>query len=174
MTLGKKILVGVAIVVVAFVAPMAWYLLHHSMHPARSFEVNSPAASQKVLIATQGSAFKDSIVAGIVAHLRERQAYVRVIDVSTLSIVRETDWNAIVLIHTWEMEKPEPNAKKFLDHTPDRRKLIVLTTSGAGDRKMEGVDAISSASQMIDVPRLVTEIDTRIDTILASVTQTGS
>ena len=54
-----------------------WYLLDHSMHPARAFEVNSPAASQKVLIATQGSAFKDSIVAGVVAHLRERQVYIK-------------------------------------------------------------------------------------------------
>jgi hypothetical protein len=168
MTLGKKILVGVATVVVAFVAPMIWYLLHHSMHPARSFEVNSPAASQKVLIASQGSAFKDSIVAGVVAHLRERQVYARVIDVSTLATVRETDWNAILLIHTWEMEKPEPNAKKFLDRTHNLRKIIVLTTSGAGNRKMEGLDAISSASEMIDVPRRVTEIDTRIDTILAN------
>lgn len=168
MSVRKKILAGVAIVVVAFVAPMIWYLLHHSMHPARSFEVNSPAASQKVLIASQGSAFKDSLVAGIVAHLRERQVYVRVVDVSTLPTIRETDWNAIVLIHTWEMEKPQPNAKKFLDQTRDLRKVLVLTTSGAGTRKMEGVDAISSASEMIDVPKRVTEIDTRLDKILAS------
>jgi hypothetical protein len=80
--------------------------------------------------------------------------------------VREADWNAIVLIHTWQMEKPQPDAKKFIDRTQNLRKVIVLTTSGAGTRRMDGLDAISSASQMIDVPRRVAEIDTRIDSIL--------
>src|SRR5512143_4031194 len=98
MTLGKKILLGVAISIVALVACMSWYRIHYSMHPARTFEVNSPAAASKVLIATQGSEFKDSIVAGVIAHLQERGVYVKVVDVSALPAVREADWNAIVLI----------------------------------------------------------------------------
>ncbi len=166
MTLGKKILLGVSMAVVALVACMSWYRVHYSMHPARAFEINSPAANSKVLIATQRSDFKDSIVSGVVAHLREHQAYVKVVDVSALPSVRETDWNAIVLIHTWQMEKPQPDAKKFIDRTKNLRKVIVLTTSGAGTRKMEGVDAISSASDMIDVPKRVAEVDKRIDAVL--------
>jgi hypothetical protein len=140
----------------------------HFMKRAQEFEINSRAADSKVLIATQGSAFKDSIVAGAVAHLKPRGIYVRVIDVSALPSVQEADWNVIVVIHTWEMHRPQADAANFIAKLRDSRKIIVLSTSGAGSLKMEGVDAISSASQMIDVPQRVAEIDARIDAILAA------
>lgn len=48
------------------------------------------------------------------------------------------------------------------------RKVIVLSTSGGGTFKMEGIDAISSASEMIDVPQRVAELDTRLDALLGT------
>jgi hypothetical protein len=58
--------------------------------------------------------------------------------------------------------------KTFVDRVGHSPKLIVLTTSGAGDFKMEGIDAISSASKMEDAPARVAEISSRVDAILAS------
>lgn len=98
----KTFSVGMVFVVAAILVFVAWYWDHYSMAPAREFEVNRRDAPQaKVLIATQGSAFKDSIVAGIVTHLQPQPIYVKVIDVGGLKEVRETDWAAIVVIHTW-------------------------------------------------------------------------
>ncbi len=168
MATWKKILIGIAIVLAAFIGVMIWYVARYSMYPVQELEVNSPGSAAKVLIATQGSAFKDSIVAGVLAHLEPRQVYAKVIDLSSLPSVREADWNAIVVIHTWEMEKPPAQAKAFLERVRDPRKVVVLSTSGAGISKMQGVDAISSASEMIDVPKRVTEINSRIDSILAT------
>jgi len=168
MALWKKILLGMATLAAAILGFMFWYASHYSMRPAKQFDVNSQAAANaKVLIATQGSDFKDSVVAGIVAHLKPRQIYVKVIDVSALPSVQEADWNAIVLIHTWEMHKPQPDAKKFVDRIQNPRKVIILSTSGAGTFKIEGVDAVSSASEMTNVPQRAAEIDKRIDAILA-------
>ena len=166
MVLWKKTLAGIAILTATILIFMSWYAIHYSMSPARELGINSPAADTRVLIATQGSAFKDSIVAGIVAHLKPLQIYVKVIDVSALPSVQESNWNAIVVIHTWQMRKPQPDAKTFIDRVRNLHKVIVLSTSGAGTFKMDGIDAISSASEMIDVPQRVTEIDTRLDTIL--------
>jgi hypothetical protein len=135
------------------------------MGTARSFEVNDPRARSRVLIATQGSEFKDAVVDGIVAHLRGRAVYVKVIDISELAGVDEDPWSAIVLIHTWEMRKPPPAVKAFVDRTRDTSKLIVLTTSGAGDFKMPGVDAISSASVVADAPLKIAEVVARVDAI---------
>ncbi len=163
----QKILVGVGIVVLAIVAGIVWYMARYSMRPAAELEIDSPTAKERVLIATQGSSFKGSVVAGVLAHLRQRQAYVKVIDVSALSLVREADWSAIVVLHTWEMEKPQPDARKFIANARDLGKVIVLTTSGPGTARMPGVDAISSASEMIDVRNRVAEIDSRLDAILA-------
>jgi hypothetical protein len=46
-------------------------------------------------------------------------------------------------------------------------RIIVLSTSGAGDFKMEGVDAISSASVVVDAPSRAAELAAKVDTILS-------
>lgn len=165
--LRKVLWVGGAIIVV-MLAFGTWYRVHYSMAPARAFEIAGAPSAPRVLIATQGSSFKDSIVAGVVDHLKKRQAHVRVIDIAGLAHESAHDWNAVVVIHTWEMRKPPVAAKAFVDSLTDRRALVVLTTSGAGDFKMAGVDTISAASRMEDVPARVAEVTTKLDAILAN------
>jgi hypothetical protein len=53
-----------------------------------------------------------------------------------------------------------------VDRLPDKKRLIVVTTSGGGREKMPGIDAISAASVMDDVPARVAEVTARLDTIL--------
>jgi uncharacterized protein (DUF849 family) len=89
-----------------------------------------------------------------------------VIDVSALAGIQETSWDAIVVIHTWQMRKPPAAVKEFVDQARGRDRLLVLTTSGAGDFRMPGVDAISAASVMADVPARVAQIANRLDAIL--------
>jgi hypothetical protein len=148
------------------------YFVHISMDPAKPFEVNRPEAKEHVLIATQGSAFKDAVVHGVVSQLERRSAYVKVIDIASLKDVREGDWNAIVVLHTWEMDKPPAAAKTFIDRVQARDRLVVLTTSGDGDKHIEGVDAITSASrkapEMAKAPSYADEIARRVEKILAS------
>jgi hypothetical protein len=159
------LLVGASLIAVALIFAV-WYRYHYAMDLARSFEVAGSPTGPKVLIATQGSDFKDAITAGLADRLQRRSAFVKVIDVTSLDGVREADWNAIVVIHTWEMRKPPTEVKAFVDRISERNKLVVLTTSGAGDFKLEGVDAISSASRMDDVETRVSELAGRIDAIL--------
>lgn len=161
-----KVLISVGAVAVLILGFAAWYRIHFSMAPAQAFEAPGAASGPRVLIATQGSSFKDSVVAGVVEHLKTRQAYVRVIDISGLARENAAEWNAIVVLHTWEMGKPPAAAKAFIEGLADRRSLVVLATSGAGNFKMEGVDTISTASRMEDVPARVTAIDAKIDAIL--------
>jgi len=162
----RRLSLIVAAVVVALLGFATWYKLHYSMQPAHSFEVQGSAAGPRVLIATQGSPFKDAVVAGLVEHLKARAARAQVIDVTTLANVHEADWDVIVILHTWEMHTPPPAVEAFIDRVADRHKLVVLTTSGGGDFRMPGVDAISAASKMVDVPARVLEVSRRIDAVL--------
>lgn len=164
---GKKILprLVLALITSAF-ALVTWYRVHYSMSVAHAFEVAGSPAEPRVLIATQGSAFKDGLTTGLVEHLRHRAAYVKVIDVSGLDGVQPTDWDAIVVIHTWEMHKAPAVARTVVDRMQAKDKLVVLTTSGAGNVKLAGVEAISAASRMSDIPARVTEMAVRIDAIV--------
>lgn len=165
-TRWRTTLIAVTVVVLALVGFATWYKSHFSMGVARPFQVQGAPSGPRVLIATQGSAFKDEVVSGIVEHLKRRSAQVNVVDVSALDGVRDADWDAIVVIHTWEMNQPPADVRKFVDRTADRHKLVVLTTSGQGDFSLEGVDAISAASKMVDVPARVLEMSRRIDAVL--------
>lgn len=163
----KALLVGAGVVAVAL-GFSAWYKAHYSMKPAQAFEVPGTASGRSVLVATQGSRFKDAIVTGLVDHLKEREAHVKVIDVAALPGVNVKDWDAIVVIHTWEMRRPPEPVKAFVDGMGSRGNVIVLTTSGAGDFKMDGIDAISAASRMEDVSARIAEMSARVDAVLAS------
>ncbi len=162
----KKLLIASAAVPIAIIAFVAWYLAHYSMREAKPYEVNAPSAPEHVLIATQGSAFKQAVVEGVVDKLKTTPTYVKVIDVSQLPSVRESDWNAIVILHTWQMSKPPERVRTFIARSDSRDKLVVLTTSGDGDQHIAGVDAITSASSRSDVSARVDEIVYRLQRIL--------
>jgi hypothetical protein len=162
---GKWLLAAAAVVLV-LAALAVWYRAEFSMRAVRELEVNRSDARVRVLIATQGGDFKESVVSGVVAHLAPRQAYVRVTDVSHLPDIREQDWSAVIILHTWEMGKPPHGVAEFLRRTTDRRKIIALATSGDGRFKIDGIDAISTASRMADAPLRVAEINAKLDALL--------
>lgn len=145
---------------------LLWDEHAHAMRAVRSFDVGDASRPQHVLIATQGSAFKDALVAGVLVALQSRPVYVRVIDVSGLRAVHENDWNAIIIAHTWEFGRAQADARAFVDRVPDKNKLIVVTTSGGGREKLPGIDAISAASVMDDTPARVAEVTGRLDAVL--------
>lgn len=162
----KKVLTGIAVVVVAVFAFLTWFRFHYSMGVAASYEVNAPDPVHNVLIATQGSPFKDAVVTDVVDHLKQEKTHVKVIDVSGLPTVDEGQWDAVVILHTWEYGQPQADAKAFVDRAKDKSKLVVLGTSGQGTLKMEGVDAISSASVMTEASSRAAELMSRVDEIL--------
>ena len=164
----KKVVLAIAAVPVAFLAFATWYGVHYSMDPAKPFEVNRTDVREHVLIATQGSAFKDAVVQGVVDRLAKRPAYVKVVDVASLRDVREADWNAIVVLHTWEMSKPPPAVKAFVDRAQARDKLVVLATSGDGSQHIEGVDTVTSASVIAKAPARADEIVSRVEKVLGA------
>ena len=151
--MARKILFVLAGLLVAFVLFLFWYAATYSMEEARRFEVRVENARGHVLIATQGSAYKDSVVAHLVRQLADREVQVQVVDVADLAAVDTGVWDAIVVLHTWENWKPQPDAAAFIARYPDLHECIVLSTSGSGEEKLVPVDGISSASVLVEAPR---------------------
>jgi hypothetical protein len=136
------------------------------MEIAEPFEVNSPLLDQKILIATQGSEFKDKVVDGLVENLKDRSVYLKVIDISSLPDIKEDDFTAIVLLHNWEMLKPPEVIEQFLEQSKNIEKIVVLTTSGGSDTSKEGIDIISGESIISEVPERVNQLMSKLEPLL--------
>lgn len=91
----------VAIIVVLFFV----YWLVKRQGVIESFDVGDPELAQRVLIASQGSDFKNALVENLTTRLQEQRLFIRVIDVTTLGEVNEDEWDALVFIHTTEQWK---------------------------------------------------------------------
>jgi len=164
----KIILIVIGSIIGLLLIAFGIYLLLNIQGEAEAFEVGGPLLSQKVLIASQGSDFKNALVKSLTENLKEKSLYIKVVDVSALSEVNEDEWDAVVLIHTTEKYQLHPDVKKYLDRAKDLSKVMLITTSSSGKWKTGDydVDIITSASKMDEVGPLTTTILAHLDSIL--------
>jgi hypothetical protein len=148
MSRKKRLIVILLALIVALFLLATWYQYTYSMDETAGFEIHSVEHNKKLLIATQGSEFKDSLTRNVINHFKNDSLYIKVIDVSSLNEIAPEDYKAILLIHTWENWKPPIAVKKFIDNAENfRSRIVVITTSGEGSYKMEGLDAITGESK---------------------------
>jgi len=143
-----------------------WYNYQYSMGEAISFEVNNPNSPTKLLIATQGSDYKEMVTLEVVSYFKKKNIYIKVIDIKELNEVQSEQWNAICLMHTWEMWKPPYPIEVFVNKQKDKSPLAILTTSGDGKYKMKEVDAITGASVLTETSQQAKLLIERIEHIL--------
>ncbi len=164
----KRILiVVVGSAIVLFAVFLGWHEYTYSMDTVIPFEVNNPNLETKVLIASQGSKFKDSLVQGVLRHYEKDTIYFKVIDVYTLFTVNIDKWDALLIINSWEYGSPPRNVKKFIKNYPDRLdKLIILSTVGSSNIALEDVDVISGESIIEKTPYYTSVVVERLNTII--------
>ncbi|MBR9758384.1 MAG: hypothetical protein GYB39_09875 [Algicola sp.] len=157
----KSVLFIVVAVLGTGVLMFVWYKNTHAMAKVEAFQVNAPAQASKLLIATQGSTFKNAITAHVVAHYKQNAVFISVIDVSALPQIAAEDFEAILVVYAWEYQKPPTAVKTFLNRSAAfKNKMVILTTSGDGSSKMEGIDALTGESRLENsttVSRLIIE-----------------
>jgi len=139
-----------------------WYTEQYGMDKIAPFEINDERLDNRILIATQGSDYKNRLVADIISSFYYDSIYIKIIDVQELGKEKSIAWDAIVIMHTWELNEPPKPVSNFIEQVIDQRKLVVVTTSGSGEEMLAGVDGISSASLLWELPNHVQVIVDRI------------
>lgn len=168
MSTSRKILnFSLAGIVLAFIFTV-WYNEQYGMDTVAPFEINDASLDNQILIATQGSTYKNRVVADVLSSFYYDSIYIKIIDVHDLGKEEITNWDAIVILHTWELSKPPQIVTDFVEKVVDRNKLFMVTTSGTGTERMEGVDGISSASLMYEIPNQVQSIVDRIHGLITT------
>lgn len=148
----KKIVLLVLFILGLLIMFGTWYKFEYSMDKVAESTINTPELERSLLIATQGSEFKNAITNNIVNEFKKDSIFIRIIDISALTQVEARDYSAILLIHTWENWKPPMGIKEFIERTTDQKdKVVVMTTSGEGSSKIKNVDAITGESKIENV-----------------------
>ena len=151
-----SILSVIVILVIAFII----YLQMNKMKPAVAYSINSPSLEKKLLIATQGSRFKDAVTGNIANSFKGKNVYVRVEDVAYLQNASITDWNAVIVLNSCEYNTLHKSVLKFTQQPNLSGKLLLLATSGPGTWKPKNfpADTISSASKMKHVETITQSV----------------
>ena len=167
MKILKRVLIVLGSLIVLFLIAFGVYLLVNIQDIAESFEVGSPEMGKKILIASQGSEYKNLMVDTLTARLKGQDVYIRVIDISGLKEISEEDWNAEIIIHTTEGYRLPDPVKEFLGRVENPDEVLLLITSGSGEWKPEGckVDILTSASRVNDIPEKADIIEDEINSL---------
>ena len=165
-----KVVVWISIGIVAlFFIFAVWYKYKYAMAHVEPYSINAQHLDTKLLIATQGSSFKNTVTQGILDYYEADSLFIRVIDVSGLNEIEPEDYKAILVMHTWEYVKPPEAVQSFMDENfSSKNKMVVLTTSGEGSERMEDIDAISGESILEDVPDVVGKIVGQLNSIIVT------
>uniref|UniRef100_A0A7C4TCW2 Uncharacterized protein n=1 Tax=candidate division WOR-3 bacterium TaxID=2052148 RepID=A0A7C4TCW2_UNCW3 len=144
------------------------YLNSHRQGIIETQEFFFPNAKYRVLIASQGSPFKKDLVTSLVQFLKEKPVNITVIDVTKLSTFDDSNWDAVVIIHTTERWQLQPDVRAFLNRAKDRTKIMLVTTSGSGRWKTKdyNVDILTSASRTQELSPLTQKVSDWINSRL--------
>lgn len=146
-----------------------WYKQTYSLDTTNTFEVNNPSLDRKLLIAKQGSPFKDSITARVLDRYKSWCVVVEVIDVTALVNTDATNFDAILIMHRWEAGAPSETVQSFMDKNLElKNNMVILTTSWNGLEKMENIDAIAGASIVETTPIFTNKVIKSLDKLLKS------
>ena len=168
MSTRRKILNGVLAGLALFFIFTVWYTERYGMDKVASFEINDARLDNRILIATQGSDYKNTIVADVISSFYYDSIYIKIIDVNKLGKETARDWDAMVILHTWEIGVPPQSVTDFVAKVEDKSKLIAVSTSGTGEEYLADIDGISSASLMYEVPNQVQIIVDRINGLITT------
>ncbi|EAG1934272.1 hypothetical protein BB995_02645 [Listeria monocytogenes] len=144
----KISLIVVGIAVVIFAGVMLSYRFIKSMDVTENDQINKSATGDYVLLATQGSKFKDSVMDQVKKDMEGKNVHVSIIDTTKLDKVTTDDYDKVVLFTTVQSDDIPENVTTFMNDNKDKSIHIAVTAdSGRWDDKPKDIDAISEASK---------------------------
>lgn len=133
------------------------YVILYYPRKAEAFEFNASPTAKQILIATQGSQFKNVLSEALIDTLRKSSVRIKGIDVGSLSEVNDADWDRILIVNSFIIQLNK-HIDRFIHRAQTTENILVYVTSGGADwlpqPKLQ-VDALTSASRMEYIDDLV-------------------
>ena len=129
----------------------AIYVFLYYPRKAEPFEINTSNQTEKILIATQGSDFKNAFVKVLCDSLKKKSVYIKGINVGELTEVNDEDWDRILIVNSFII-RLNKDIEQFVDNADKPQKILLFVTSGGADWQPKAdlkVDAFTSASRKV-------------------------
>ncbi len=142
------------------------YVILNYPGKGESFEINMANPSKKILIAAQGSDFKNMLVKSLCDSMKNSSVYIKGIDAGKLDEMNEKDWDRILIISTF-MIRLNKTVNRFVNRAVSPENILLFVTSGGADWQPQPelkVEAITSASKRVNIQNLVDLISNWIRT----------
>ncbi|MBT8219779.1 MAG: hypothetical protein KJP00_08140 [Bacteroidia bacterium] len=163
----KRFLIWIALIVLAFLL-IGWrYIGQYGISHGDTYEVNANITDSKVLIAWQKSVYKEMLTMELVSYLEERDVNVNLMDIKKLKKSMLNEYDAIIIMHTWQMWRPPRAVRKFVRQARSSDKIWVISTSNGADLMLDNVDGITSASDINDAQEDIDQTITWLNKILS-------
>ena len=162
----RKLGVFAIVLSLCFLILGIWFWFTYSMRSAQSFTVGSQPQAQSILIALQGSVYKNAIAEIIVEHFSNHDIYLQGMDVKHLDKINPKNWSVICILNTWEIGQSPTVVTHFIDNHPTMTNHVVLTTSFDGKSQLKNLDGFTSESVLIDTERDSEQLISEIERIL--------
>ena len=164
----KILLIGISTPIIIAIILIVIYITMNWQGVIEPYHTGNSNAPIKVLIASQGSEFKNDLLKNIVQKLKNDTLYLSVIDCTSLKKENASDWKAIIIIHTTKAHKIPRYVSSFLDDLPDYSNIVLICTSGGGDEVISEyeIDAISTASRMSETNNIANLAISKVERIL--------
>ena len=122
------------------------------------------SSTAKVLIASQKTKFKRTLVSEIRSSLQKNDYYIKVIDVRGLRNESIQNYDAIVILNKCMAGRPDPRVEDFIEVADQKNKIVLLTTGKLDSWKPVSpeVDAMTSASTMSESNRIARVIVNKV------------
>ncbi len=150
----KISLITVSVCVLLFGASAVAYRIIRTQGFANSYTINQKEKAQsKVLILTQQSHFKDSVMAKVKDTFEGQPLFIQVQDISTIDNVKQKDWDRILLITTVQSSDLPEKAVHFIKKEANFSKvhLFVTADSGRWPKKPKEVDVVTTTSKKSNI-----------------------
>ncbi len=136
------------------------------------YTINSDIDVPRLVIATQKSSYKNEVVRQAIEELKKRRIRIFVTDLTRLSMLKDSEWDAMIMLTTVESGQIQKDSRLFLQNHQDdygRIGLIYTADSHQWKKKDINIDSISSASVRGNIEPAVKSILDKCNIILASV-----
>jgi hypothetical protein len=168
----KKILIVLGIIIgliILITAGFGVYLkVFKSQKVVSEYFINGEKAdSKKVLIVTQKSAFKDSVMTKVAEYFKDKNITIRVKDATNLETADAKDVSCVVVFTTVEAGKLLDKVTEFLKIQKGNKNIFVMNISGGGKwNNTTDFDSYASASETNKTGLIAGKIIEKINSII--------